>query len=134
LLYEAKSGREVRVLPGYKAWEGEHSVAFSPDGRILAAGSAGGVALWDVATGTRLRLLEAKEGEVTSSVAFSPDGGFLAGCVGVFPRDSYLVLWHVYTGARVGISKYRGSAYSIAFSPDSRSLAVGVEDYLVLKD
>ena len=133
LLYEATSGRKVRVLPGDKASEGEHGVAFSPDGRILAAGSAGGVALWDVATAARQSLLEAKEG-TGKCVAFSPDGGFLAGWVSPFHGNGYLTLWNVYTGARVGVSKYRGSAYSIAFSPDSRLLAVGIEGYLVLKE
>ena len=62
---------------------GVNSVAFSLDGKTLAAGRVGGpvsgVVLWDVAT--RKRLLEdplpVKEGYV-NSVAFSPDGKTLA--------------------------------------------------------
>ena len=63
------------------------SVAFSPDGKTLAAGyspvgvvgGVGGVVLWDVAARKRLgdEPLPVKEGYVRS-VAFSPDGKTLA--------------------------------------------------------
>ncbi|MBV8384217.1 MAG: hypothetical protein JOZ63_16540, partial [Planctomycetaceae bacterium] len=59
------------------------SVAFSPDGKTLAAGysggGGGGVVLWDVAARQRLgdEPLPVSEGGVWS-VAFSPDGKTLA--------------------------------------------------------
>ena len=64
------------------------SVAFSPDGKTLAAGyggvGGGGVVLWDVAARQRLaeEPLPVKEGNV-ESVAFSPDGKTLAAGYGV---------------------------------------------------
>ena len=59
------------------------SVAFSPDGKTIAAGyrgrCVGGVVLWDVAARKRLvgEPLAVKEGDV-ESVAFSPDGKTIA--------------------------------------------------------
>jgi WD40 repeat protein len=69
------------------------SAAFSPDGRLIAAGggydpateaSRGALAIWDVATGRLLATLAVREGkkgsEWVTSVAFSADGKCLAAC------------------------------------------------------
>jgi hypothetical protein len=49
-------------------------VAFSPDGKLVLAGSRDNTArLWDAATGREIRVFKGHENRVTS-VAFSPDG------------------------------------------------------------
>ena len=48
LLWDASTGGKLRTLPG--EWSGVFAVAFSPDGRIAAAGSALSLKFWDTAT------------------------------------------------------------------------------------
>lgn len=52
-------------------------VAFSPDGKTLAAGHDWDIKLWDVTTGQELVKLQGHAGELWT-VAFSPDGKTVA--------------------------------------------------------
>ena len=83
-------------------------VAFSPDGKTLAAGFSttgdGGVVLWDAATRRRLAEdpLLVVEGGV-SGVAFGPDGRTLAAGYAVAGApDGGMVLWDVAARRRLG--------------------------------
>jgi WD40 repeat protein len=77
------------------------SVAFSPNGKILASGSSSGgtVKLWDVRSGKELKRLTGSFVDAISSVAFSPDGKTLAGAT-----DNGLIrLWDVDSGKELNI-------------------------------
>jgi hypothetical protein len=68
-----------------------NSVAFSPDGRLLASGSADyTIKLWDVASGSLVRTLTGHTDYVLS-VAFSPDGRLLASG----SDDKTIKLWDI---------------------------------------
>lgn len=104
------------------------SVAYSPDGRLLATASQDGTArLWDAATGKTLQVLRGHSTEVTS-VAFAPDGRRLASG----NEDRTIRIWDAVTGDSVRVLEgHKDHVLAIAFSPDGRLLASGGRDRTV---
>jgi sugar lactone lactonase YvrE len=98
------------------------SVAFSPDGKLLAAGTYETVKLWDVAAKQEVAALKTKG--FVRSVAFSPDGKLLA--TGGYQNAT---LWNVATRASQSVlTGHRGYVTGTAFSPDGKWLATSSED------
>jgi WD40 repeat protein/uncharacterized caspase-like protein len=98
------------------------TVAFSPDGRTLASGSADHtIKLWDVASGHELRTLAGHTDEVLS-VAFSPDGKTLASG----SADNTIKIWDITSGHELqNLAGNLTGITSVAFTPDGRTLASG---------
>ncbi|MCS6936254.1 MAG: WD40 repeat domain-containing protein [Candidatus Bipolaricaulota bacterium] len=96
------------------------SVAFSPDGKLLASGAQDNtVKLWEVASGQEVRTLSGHTSYVRS-VAFSPDGRLLASGA----LDQTIKLWEVASGSLVRtLSGPTNIVFSVAFSPDGQLLA-----------
>jgi WD40 repeat protein len=101
------------------------SVAFSPDGKLLATSDiTGEICLWNVADGRHLFTFKGHSNWVWS-VAFSPDGSMLAsGSV-----DHTVRLWDVSTGQCLKVFEgHTNWVWSVAFSPDSKIVASGSGD------
>jgi WD40 repeat protein len=111
-----------------RAWSATGPVAFFPDGKTIAAGAAGRVGLWDVATGEE-RVGSPQGLEMVVSIAVSPDGKTLAiGC-----RDRTLRLWEPATGWQ-SIIGHAHSVGSVAFTPDGKTVASASGDRITQWD
>ncbi len=102
-----------------------NSVAFSPDGKMFASGSAdSSVRLWDVASGQVVRELHGHS-EGVRSVAFSHDGLKLA--TGSY--DDTIRVWSLKSGTSLlELRENSGDVRSVGFSPDGTILASGSAD------
>ncbi|MGK7872108.1 MAG: NB-ARC domain-containing protein [Xenococcaceae cyanobacterium] len=104
------------------------SVAFSPDGKLLATGDTNGeIQLWQVADSKLLLICKGHAGWV-HSVIFSPDGRML--CSG--SSDQTVKLWNVSDGKCLKtLLGHNQRVRSVAFSPDGTTLASGSGDCTV---
>ena len=106
---------------------------FSPDGTMLALGNPSHIRLWDVERGNLLHTF-VKRVNYRHSIAFSPDGKTLATGVTDGNLGDLIHVWDVETGTFLRDLNKRertdggGAVYSLAFSPDGRTLAGGQID------
>jgi RNA polymerase sigma factor (sigma-70 family) len=111
------------------------SVAFSPDGKMLASGEQDNrIHLWEVSTGKELAQLHGDPirvpgAEGIDSLAFSPDGTKL---VAGGPGASTILLWEVATGRILRrFQGQQGRIFSVAYSPDNQLIASGAGDQTI---
>jgi hypothetical protein len=104
------------------------SVAFSPDGKLLACGGGrGDVTGWDISTGRQLRRAHSHAGRV-SAVAFSPDGGLLASG----GAENRITLWAADSlTEKASLSGHKDYVNSLVFSPCGRMLASASSDWTI---
>ncbi len=137
-LWDAATGRGVRSFAGLA---GEvHSVAFSPDGKTLAAAvvptrnlpgipnrAGGEIRLWDVASEAARDPFPVVSGSPTC-VAFSPDGKtVVAGTM-----DWKVRRWNVLSGdEQESLVGHGSSVRAVAFSADGRFIASASSDWSV---
>jgi WD40 repeat protein len=124
MLRQLIGGNDIVETTLRKAGAGVNALAFSPDGKLLAAGQQdNSIAVWDVQTGSARNLT----GHLcfVSCVAFSPDGKRLASG----SEDWTIKLWDLEVGrTTLSLTGHQGRIRDLAFSPDGGSLASASED------
>ncbi|KAL6793010.1 hypothetical protein J3E68DRAFT_451436 [Trichoderma sp. SZMC 28012] len=128
-LWNAVTGVHVRAFQIIeKEWPGFSAITFSPDSKTVASGhEEGSVKLWDVETGVCFRTLNNTRSWVFA-IAFRMDGKKLA--LGLSGSGEKVRLLDVATGRNQATHMSRGDykILAIAFSPDSKAIALGCDD------
>jgi WD40 repeat protein/serine/threonine protein kinase len=136
-IWNLGGGREPSTIADHL--EGFASLAYSPDGRMLATGGGDPVEviqfprgkgdrpesddrtirLWDPTTGQEIRSLRKHVGSV-HSLAFNPDGTRLASA----GSDRVIRIWDPHSGrVLANLEGHTGSVFALAFRPDGSQLA-----------
>jgi len=106
-------------------------VALSPDGKIVAAGTDGGMTLWNAKTGELLDGGLAGEAGDIYALTFDPEGKTLAAAY-----DHKVVLWEVASRKRIepALTGHPLAVNSLAYSPDGKLLTSASSNQIFLWD
>lgn len=101
-----------------------NSLVWSPDARMLAAPSRGGVGLWDAASGRHIGTI-ATDLTYLGAIAWSPDGTHLA----TANQDGTARVYRVHDGVQLTVYRgHSGEVEAVAWSPDGRFVVSGGDD------
>ena len=119
---------ELVVQTGHS--DSVRSIAFSPDGKLLASGSNDRtVKIWSTETGKQLKTLKHQEYSSVDTVVFSPDGKIIASS----SDNDGIYLWNAEGGTLIKKLTGEKSIYrDMEFSPDGKTLASCGFEFLTL--
>ena len=109
------------------------TIAFSPDGKTIATGSPEDqtVRLWDAQTGKHKTILTGDRTWGITSILYSQDGGTLI-CGSFVSNPSTIAWWDTNKGKyKTTPEEYLSTIFSVAISPDGKTIASGSTDQTV---
>jgi WD40 repeat protein len=114
--------KKLAAFGGFSDWV--MALAYSPDGKKIAAGSFESIRIFDVEKRKELRSIRVRSGGYVRSLAFSPDGNLLIG-----GHYQGLTIWDAASGERLKrIKGPRSYVTAIDVSPDGNTIATGCLD------
>ncbi|HEY9713782.1 MAG TPA: WD40 repeat domain-containing protein, partial [Chroococcales cyanobacterium] len=133
VVWDTESGKRVHTLTrcpaNFDADDQFQCVAWSSDGRVLAAGTQGHrVKLWTMPTGKTIATLNVQSPQI-ESLAFSPDKKTLA--VGS-QKSGSIEFWNITSAKKTrSIATPSRAIATLAYSPDGKTMAEGGADTAV---
>jgi WD40 repeat protein/mono/diheme cytochrome c family protein len=123
--------RKPAQAPVYTALPAIHTMAFSPDGTLLAVTGRHEIILHK-ADGSGIAARLPGDSPRLETVTFSKDGKLLAACGGASSEFGEIQIWNVEKRELTrSIRASNDSLFGVALSPDSQRVAVGCADKLV---
>jgi WD40 repeat protein/tRNA A-37 threonylcarbamoyl transferase component Bud32 len=121
-ILESTFDKSTNTLSGHA--DQIHSVAISPNGKIIVSGSRDStIKVWELATGNLIRTLSAHG--VVMQIAISPDGKFIISA----SADNTIKVWSLTTGKLINnLIGHSGTIGSVAVSPNSQIIVSGSDD------
>lgn len=116
------------------------TIAFSPNGQLIAAGNVGllTINVWRVADGSLVKTFSFPGGQfgtaAESNLAWTPSGAYLVGGTTVLYEPLTIRFWNVTTGKLAGefTDNTDRAISSIAFTPNGRRFAYGASEDVVV--
>jgi WD40 repeat protein len=124
-IWDVANVKQVLSLPGFTT--PVTSLAFSPDGKLLATGSDDQkIRIWDMSNGQDVH--ELGPVGLHMHLAFSPDGSLLiAGTA-----NGTITIWVTATWTQIAsLTASSGMVTGVAFTPDGKFIISGAEDGVI---